>query len=76
MPTWVAVLMGIAFGAFLMVLGVVLSRNLFTADETVDATSFTVPWELIGTISVATVVVALLMTWMPSRMDSIGWRCL
>jgi putative ABC transport system permease protein len=48
-------------------LGLVLSRNLFTADDAVSSTSFTVPWAIIGTILVATVVVALLMTWMPSR---------
>jgi putative ABC transport system permease protein len=48
-------------------LGVVLSRNLFTADEANSSASFTVPWAIIGTILVATIVVALLMTWMPSR---------
>lgn len=46
-------------------LGLVLSRNLFTADEANAA--FTIPWPIIGTILLATMVVALLMTWMPSR---------
>jgi putative ABC transport system permease protein len=46
-------------------LGLVLSRNLFTAD-TEDA-AFSVPWPIIGTILLATMIVSLLMTWMPSR---------
>jgi putative ABC transport system permease protein len=47
-------------------LGLVLSRNLFTADDAAS-TGFTVPWMIIGTILVATIAVTLLMTWMPSR---------
>ncbi|HVL26393.1 MAG TPA: FtsX-like permease family protein [Thermomicrobiales bacterium] len=47
-------------------LGLVLSRNLFMADDAAS-TGFTVPWMIIGTILVATIAVALLMTWMPSR---------
>lgn len=54
--------MGVLSG---VVLGLVLSRNMFTSD--VDNATFTVPWEMITGISLATVVIALLMTWMPSR---------
>jgi putative ABC transport system permease protein len=48
-------------------LAVVLSRNLFTADAESSGVAFTVPWAQIGVMAAATIVVALLMTWMPSR---------
>jgi putative ABC transport system permease protein len=50
-----------------VILGVVLSRNLFTADAESSGVAFIVPWQQIGVMTVATIVVALLMTWMPSR---------
>jgi putative ABC transport system permease protein len=56
--------MGVVSG---VVLGVVLSRNMFTADEAAASAGFTVPWVMITGISIATVAIALLMTWMPSR---------
>ncbi len=49
-------------------LGVVLARNLFTSDDVGSSNAaFTVPWPIISVILVATVVVALAMTWIPSR---------
>ncbi|HYH12360.1 MAG TPA: FtsX-like permease family protein [Thermomicrobiales bacterium] len=51
------------------VLGLVLARNQFTADD-VSSGDFMVPWAIIATILVATIVVALLMTWVPSRQAS------
>ena len=49
-------------------LGLILARNQFTADDTASASAeFMVPWPIISTILVATIVVALLMTWVPSR---------
>ncbi len=59
--------MGVLSG---VTLGVVLSRNMFTADAAADSAAFTVPWAMITGISVATVAIALLMTWMPSRQAS------
>jgi putative ABC transport system permease protein len=53
-----------------VVLGVVLSRNLFTSDVESSGVAFTVPWTQIGIMTLATVTVALLMTWMPSRQAS------
>jgi hypothetical protein len=53
------------------VLGLVLAWNLFSSDELgVEATQFLVPWEIIAVVLVATVVVALLMTWIPARQAS------
>lgn len=53
-----------------VILGVVLSRNLFTADAESSGVAFTVPWMQIGVMTIATVTIALLMTWMPSRQAS------
>ncbi len=52
------------------VLGLILARNLFTSDAIKASTAgagFMVPVPLISAILVATMVVALLMTWVPSR---------
>ncbi len=49
------------------VLGLILSRNLFTSDETAAGAGFLIPWAIILTVLAATIVVAMLMTWMPSR---------
>jgi len=51
-------------------LGVVLSRNLFTADEAAANAQFTIPFGLISVILIGTIVVSLLMTWVPSRQAS------
>jgi ABC-type antimicrobial peptide transport system permease subunit len=49
-------------------MGVILARNLFTSEDVGSSSaSFTVPWPIISIILVATVVVALAMTWVPSR---------
>ncbi|HEV3468037.1 MAG TPA: FtsX-like permease family protein [Pyrinomonadaceae bacterium] len=49
-------------------LGLFLARNLFASDELgVEATAFLVPWEMIVVVLAATIVVALLMTWIPAR---------
>ncbi len=49
-------------------LGVLLARNLFTSDDIGTSTAaFTIPWPIISVILVATMVVALLMAWVPSR---------
>jgi putative ABC transport system permease protein len=57
--------LGIVAGTLL---GVVLARNLFVSDDGAgsDAT-FMVPWLLIVVILAATMAMALLMTWLPSR---------
>jgi putative ABC transport system permease protein len=53
------------------VLGVILAFNLFTSDDVGSAdASFTVPWPIISLILFATIAVALLMTWIPSRQAS------
>ena len=50
------------------VLGVVLSRNLFTSDEVGSSEAgFVVPWAIIAIIAVLTNAAALLMTWIPAR---------
>jgi putative ABC transport system permease protein len=46
-------------------LGLVLARNMFTADDTSDG--FMIPWPVILTVVVATIAIALVMTWLPSR---------
>jgi putative ABC transport system permease protein len=56
--------MGVLSG---VTLAVVLSRNMFTADAESSGVSFMVPWTQILVMAVATVVIALVMTWMPSR---------
>ncbi len=49
-------------------LGVLLAGNLFTSDDVGSSTAaFTIPWPIISVILIATVVVALLMAWVPSR---------
>ncbi len=49
-------------------MGVILARNLFTSEDVGSSSaSFTVPWPIISVILIATVVVALAMTWVPSR---------
>jgi putative ABC transport system permease protein len=49
-------------------LGLPLAYRLFTGEEGASSdVSFMVPWPIILTVLVATVSVALLMTWLPSR---------
>ena len=53
------------------ILGVVLSHNLFVSDEGAGAdATFLVPWVVISIVLVATMAMALLMTWLPSRQAS------
>ncbi|MGE3594674.1 MAG: ABC transporter permease [Dehalococcoidia bacterium] len=49
-------------------LGLPLGYKLFTneAGSSADVT-FVIPWTIIGTVLIATIAVALLMTWLPSR---------
>jgi putative ABC transport system permease protein len=49
------------------VLGLILSRNLFTSDATAADAGFLIPWSIILTVLAATIAVALLMTWIPAR---------
>ena len=53
-------------------LGLLLARNLFTGAE-LDAPEtlhFIIPWPTVIAILVATVIAALLMTWIPARQAS------
>jgi putative ABC transport system permease protein len=58
--------MGILSGTLL---GLMLSRNLLMSDEmsSSEFTSFLIPWEIIAVVVVGTMLVALLMTWIPAR---------
>ena len=58
--------MGILSGT---VLGLLISRNLLMSDEmsSSEFTSFLIPWEIITVVVVGTMLVALLMTWIPAR---------
>jgi putative ABC transport system permease protein len=56
--------MGVISGT---VLGLVLARSLFTSEDAASDASFLVPWAMISLILTATVAVALLMAWIPSR---------
>ncbi len=60
--------MGVLSGT---ILGLALARNLFTSDDFggPDAT-FIVPWTIVISILVVTIVAALLMTWVPARQAS------
>jgi putative ABC transport system permease protein len=50
------------------ILGIVLARNLFTSDEVGSSeANFLIPWPIILTIAVVTLVFGLLMTWIPAR---------
>ncbi|MGH2549849.1 MAG: ABC transporter permease, partial [Thermomicrobiales bacterium] len=52
-------------------LGLLLARNLFTGDELgTESVTFEVPWLLVSGVLAATVIVALLMTWVPARQAS------
>jgi putative ABC transport system permease protein len=53
-------------------MGLVLSRNIITSDDFAAASNidFLVPWELLTVIIVATIIMALLMTWIPARQAS------
>jgi putative ABC transport system permease protein len=48
-------------------LGIVLARNLTQDDEELAGTAFLIPWQFIGVVMAATVAVALVMAWIPSR---------
>jgi putative ABC transport system permease protein len=48
-------------------LGLILSRNLFTSEEASAGAAFSIPWPMISGMLLATVAVALLMAWIPSR---------
>jgi putative ABC transport system permease protein len=56
--------MGVVSGA---VLGLVLARNLYMSDDAASGTEFLIPWPIISIILGVTLVVALLMAWIPSR---------
>ncbi len=44
-----------------------LARNLFVSDDAASGSEFLVPWPIISIILGVTLVVALLMAWIPSR---------
>jgi putative ABC transport system permease protein len=46
-------------------LALVLARNMFATEDA--ATGFMIPWPIIGTVVAATIAMALVMTWLPSR---------
>jgi ABC-type antimicrobial peptide transport system permease subunit len=56
--------MGVISGT---VLGLILARNLFMSDDAASGSEFLVPWPIISIILGVTLVVALLMAWIPSR---------
>jgi putative ABC transport system permease protein len=56
--------MGVISGT---ILGLALARSLVTSDEAASGAEFLVPWPIISLILVATMAVALLMAWIPSR---------
>jgi putative ABC transport system permease protein len=50
------------------ILGIWLARNLFTSDEVGSSSAdFLIPWAIILTVAVVTLVFGLLMTWIPAR---------
>jgi putative ABC transport system permease protein len=53
-------------------LGLILARNLFMGDEldAPDDLNFIIPWSTVTVILIATVIAALLMTWIPARQAS------
>lgn len=63
------VLLGVIAGGGM---GLALARNLFASGEISDGVivAFTVPWTIIVIVLVATLVAALLMTWIPARQAS------
>jgi putative ABC transport system permease protein len=63
------VLMGILSGG---AMGLLLARNLFQSDDFSDGATvdFSIPWPIILIVLAATLVAALLMTWIPARQAS------
>ena len=53
-----------------LVLGLALAYNLLQSDDVASGESFVIPWPLVLSIFFGTIVVALLMTWIPSRQAS------
>jgi putative ABC transport system permease protein len=52
-------------------LGILLARNLFSSDEVGSGdANFFVPWPIILTIGIVTIIFGLLMTWIPARQAS------
>ncbi len=53
-------------------MGIILARNLFNSDDFTDGAKypFSVPWPLLMLMLVATIIAALLMTWIPARQAS------
>jgi ABC-type antimicrobial peptide transport system permease subunit len=63
------VLLGVIAGGGM---GLMLARNLFSSGEISDGVivDFTVPWNIVMIVLAATLVAALLMTWIPARQAS------
>ena len=61
------VVLGIIAGT---AMGLILARNLLASDSEDLDVNFTIPYPLIAIILIGTVVVALLMAWVPSRQAS------
>jgi putative ABC transport system permease protein len=54
------------------ILAIVLARNLFTSGEVgaSENAEFIVPWGIVSVVLIATIAIALLMTWIPARQAS------
>jgi ABC-type antimicrobial peptide transport system permease subunit len=61
------VILGIIAGT---AMGLILARNLLTSDTEDLNVEFHAPYPLIAIILIGTVLVALLMAWVPSRQAS------
>jgi putative ABC transport system permease protein len=54
-----------------LTLGLILARQLFTTDDFGGADAdFVVPWAIVVTVLLVTIIAALIMTWVPSRQAS------
>lgn len=54
-----------------LTLGLILARQLFTTDDFGGADAdFVVPWAIVVTVLLVTIIAALVMTWVPSRQAS------
>jgi putative ABC transport system permease protein len=67
--TTFVVLLGVIAGGGM---GLVLARNLFASGDISDGVivDFSVPWTIVIVVLIATLIAALLMTWIPARQAS------
>jgi putative ABC transport system permease protein len=67
LETAYVVVLGIIAGT---TMGLILARNLLASDSEDLQVDFTIPWPLIAIILIGTIIVALLMAWVPARQAS------